>query len=102
MQMRFSVVVAMLWFALGGPLSLAALQEGVRLEADGRAIDVPIGHLVPCATDWNDDGKKDLVVGQFAKGQIRFYPNRGTDAAPKFKDFSYLQAGGEEIRLSAG
>ncbi|MBM4034258.1 MAG: hypothetical protein FJ291_21125 [Planctomycetes bacterium] len=79
-----------------------ALQEGVRLEADGKAIDVEVGHLVPCALDWNGDGKKDLVVGQFAGGKIRLYLNQGTDAAPAFKDSSFLQAGSKEISLPCG
>ena len=76
--------------------------DGVRIEADGKPIEIPVGHLVPCALDWNVDGKKDLIVGQFAGGRIRYYPNQGTDIAPEFGDFSYLDAGGEEIHLPAG
>jgi hypothetical protein len=79
-----------------------AVKDGVRLEADGTAIDIDIGHLVPCATDWNADGKKDLIVGQFSGGKIRLYLNHGTDSAPVFKDFEYLKAGGKEISLPAG
>ncbi len=78
------------------------LTEGVRLKAGGEAIDVDIGHLVPCVTDWNGDGKKDLIVGQFSGGRIRLYLNRGTDKEPAFKDFEYLKAGGAEISLPAG
>jgi hypothetical protein len=79
-----------------------ALQEGVRLQAGGEVIDVEIGHLVPCVTDWNGDGKKDLIVGQFSRGKIRLYLNQGTDKEPVFKDFEYLKAGGAEISLPAG
>jgi hypothetical protein len=77
----------------------AEFQQGVKLEADGKPIDVEVGHLVPCVVDWNGDGKKDLLVGQFAGGKIRLYLNQGTDNAPVFKDFTYLQAGGKEISL---
>jgi len=94
--------LAALGFVLLGYTAFAAMQEGVRLEADGEVIDVEIGHLVPYATDWNADGKKDLIVGQFSGGRIRLYLNQGTDKAPVFKAFTYLSAGGQEIRLPAG
>ncbi len=75
---------------------------GVRLQADGKNIDVKIGHLVPAVMDWNGDGKKDLIVGQFSGGRISVYLNQGSDKAPAFKDFSLLRADTKEIRLPAG
>jgi hypothetical protein len=80
----------------------ADFQPGVKVEADGNAIDIRIGHLVPCVMDWNADGKKDLVVGQFSGGKIRLYLNHGTDKSPVFKDYSFLHAGGKVISLAAG
>ncbi len=79
-------------------------QKGVRLEANGQPIDGEVGHLVPCVTDWNNDGKKDLVVGQwqFGGGKIALYLNTGADAAPVFSKPEYLKAGGAEINLPAG
>jgi len=82
--------------------ALADLQPGVRLKANGEVIDVEIGHLVPCVMDWNGDGKRDLIVGQFSKGKIRLYLNHGTDGSPVFKEYSFLHAGGKEISLPAG
>jgi len=78
------------------------LGPGVRLEADGKPVDGEIGHLVPVVTDWNSDGKKDLLVGQFKGGMIRLYLNQGTDAEPAFKEFTCLEAGGKPIQLPAG
>jgi len=78
------------------------LEDGVKIHAGNEVIDVKVGHLVPCTLDWNDDGKKDLIVGQFKSGKIRLYLNKGTDAEPRFDDFSYLEAGGKEISLPAG
>jgi len=78
------------------------LQEGVLLEADGAVINVEVGHLVPVAVDWNEDGRKDLLVGQFKDGKIGLYLNEGTDKAPKLKFAEYLKAGGEEISLPFG
>ena len=91
---------------LGVPLlafgASAAMREGVRLEVDGKPIDIQIGHLVPTVTDWNGDGKKDLIFGQFRGGKIGLCLNTGTDAAPVFENLSYLRAGGTEISLPAG
>ena len=64
-------------------------QEGVCLEADG-------------AVDWNEDGKKDLLIGQFKDGKIGLYLNEGTDGKPELKFAEYLKAGGEEISLPSG
>lgn len=82
--------------------AFAALKDGVKLEAAGKAIDVEVGHAVPVVTDWNADGKKDLIVGQFGGGKIRLYLNQGTDSAPVFEKFTYLRAGGSEISLPSG
>ena len=45
---------------------------------DGKApIDVDVGHATPYVVDWDGDGKKDLLVGQFSGGKIRVYRNLG-------------------------
>ena len=84
------------------PAEESAFRQGVRIEAAGKPIDIEIGHLVPRACDWNNDGKKDLLVGQFREGAIRLYLNQGTDTAPVFEDFAVLKAGGKPIKLDAG
>ncbi len=71
MKTHALTVLVVLWFFLSCSIAFAALRDGVRIEADSEVIDVKIGHLVPCATDWNNDGKKDLIVGQFDGGRIR-------------------------------
>jgi hypothetical protein len=43
--------------------------------------------------DWNGDGKKDLLTGE-ANGTVRIYLNTGTDAAPVFSGFTFLQLDG--------
>jgi len=102
MKMRIlagtSIAAVALWCAVAS----ADLQEGVKLQADGKDIDVKIGHLVPTVVDFNGDGNKDLIVGQFSRGQIRLYLNGGTDKAPVFKDVIFLEAGAKPISLAAG
>ncbi len=53
---------------------------------------------VPIVFDWNNDGKKDLLIGNKApdrkgsgKGFISFYQNQGTDSTPTFDGFIYIR-----------
>ena len=92
------------------------LSAPVRLEAAGGPIDVSIGHAAPYLFDFDGDGLRDLLVGEFGKGdfprerlprshkdtklsfaegKLRIYRNVGTHQAPLFKDFEYLRAGRE-------
>ena len=102
--MRTSMWIGVLAIAVGllSTVASAELAEPIQIEADGKAIDARVGHLVPVAVDWNGDGKKDLLVGQFLGGKIHLYLNKGTDADPKLTDAGELQAGGKVISLAAG
>jgi hypothetical protein len=59
-------------------VSGAEFAAPVRVEADGKAVrtEAP-GYAAPCWADVDGDGKKDLVVGQFAGGKINVYKNLG-------------------------
>ena len=60
------------------------------------------GLAAPAVFDWDGDGVKDLLVGEFETGPcwIRVYKNVGTNEAPRFTDaFLYAQDRYEE-RLS--
>jgi len=50
----------------------------------------------PKMPDWDNDGKKDIVSGEF-EGTIYFYPNIGLHDAPDFGPREQLQAGGEVL-----
>ena len=65
------------------PVRLKAADGYVRTEAPGYAS--PTWH------DVDGDGKRDLVVGQFAGGKIRVYKNTG---AGTFAAGEWLMAGG--------
>lgn len=78
---------------------LPVLAEPFKVEASGAPIAVDVGHAAPFVIDFNKDGKKDLVVGQFASGKARVYLNVGTDDQPAFSDFAWLQAGGVDAHV---
>ncbi|MCP3918830.1 MAG: hypothetical protein GY711_25055 [bacterium] len=117
--------IALLTASIGGTdvrtadepaLDSSTLAPPVRLEAGGVPIDVSIGHAAPHVMDFDGDGVRDLLVGEFgegafaeerlpeehrgrkspfAEGKLRVYRNVGTNEAPAFEDFVYLRAGKE-------
>lgn len=48
--------------------------------------------------DLDDDGKKDLLVGDYY-GNVTFYRNLGTDAEPAFGSGYRLQSGGTDLKV---
>jgi len=48
-----------------------------------QGVDLGVSGIVPFVADWNNDGRKDLVVGQ-ADGTIKLYLNSGLEEAPAF------------------
>jgi hypothetical protein len=50
----------------------------------------------PAIADWNNDAKKDLIVGAL-DGRVRVYLNEGTDAAPDFLVALTLQEGSGDL-----
>ncbi len=71
------------------------------LKCAGTTIDVGY-YASPCVVDWDGDGLKDLITGQFSYGRIRFYKNEGTNEEPILNSFSYLQADGTLISMGYG
>jgi len=97
-------LLILLFLVLGAPEegALPELSKGQMVYDGEEPIDIKTGHLVPCIMDWNGDGKKDLVVGQYKDAKIRLYLNIGTDEKPLFDGFEFIQAGGKEISLESG
>jgi hypothetical protein len=73
----------------------------VYVEANNSPIAVS-SHANPSVIDWDGDGVKDLLLGEFTGGMIRFYSNDGSNSAPHFTTFTYLQADGAIIQLPYG
>jgi len=96
------ITAILLLFLLLSFVPSYAFRLGTKLEVNGSPIDIEVGHLVPNVADWNNDGKKDLIVGQFNQGKIRLYLNNGTDSDPRFDNYEYIQSSYTDISLAYG
>jgi len=72
-----------------------------QLLCNGNIIDVGT-YAAPCVVDWDLDGLKDLILGQFNYGYIYFYKNVGTNSAPVFNTAVQLYADGSPITMTYG
>ena|ERR1051325_10942060 len=88
----------------GASDALAAdLSPPMRIDTiDGKPIDTDVGHAAPCFADFDRDGVKDLLIGQFGEGKLRIYKNIGTNDAPRFKDYTWFKAGADLGTVPAG
>ncbi len=66
--------------------------SGVKVQAAGKELEVSRGNASPCVVDWNEDGKKDLVMGK-GNGTIYIFLNEGSNEQPIF---------GKPIELNGG
>jgi hypothetical protein len=69
----------------------------VRLKGGDAAVKVESpGYAAPCWADVDGDGKKDLLVGQFAGGKIHVFKNMG---GTKFAPGTWLKAEGQTAEV---
>ncbi len=68
-------------------------------QAGGGDLAVSTGRSSPAVVDLDADGMKDLLIGD-TSGQLRFYSNVGTDAAPSFGGYVLVEADGVPIDLA--
>jgi len=81
--------------------ALPQLDSGVRLT--GNAVPLQVNSCsAPSVIDWNNDGRKDLLTGQFDYGYVSVFLNQGTDAQPAFGDRTFIQANGTLMSTSYG
>lgn len=95
------LVLAILMVMVNISLS-SDLAEPIRLEAAGKPIDTEIGHAAPFVCDFDGDGLKDLLVGQFGEGLLRIYRNEGTNSEPKLAASVKFKEGKEDGRVPSG
>ena len=86
---------------LAASVAAQQFETPFRVQAGGKPIDVEIGHAAPYVVDFDADGVRDLLVGQFGSGRCRIYKNTGTNSAPQFGEFTFLEAGGKVAEVAA-
>ncbi|MFO7676560.1 MAG: hypothetical protein R6X12_09625 [bacterium] len=96
-----AVVMIGLAVALPAAAQVPRFRAAERISSGGVPIDLGY-YTAPVMFDWNEDGRKDMVVGQFSYGHIAFFENVGDDSAPEFASHEYLQASGQVIQLPYG
>jgi hypothetical protein len=67
----------------------------MRLRAGGQEIKVK-GPSTPCLVDWNEDGKKDLLVGDDG-GYLFVFINAGTNKEPEYASMAKVQANYKDL-----
>ena len=77
-------------------------EPGIRIQANGINMKVDTYASAPCVVDWNEDGKKDLLVGCFYSGNIYLYLNSGQNNVPVFTYGTILEADGAVISVAYG
>jgi hypothetical protein len=91
------------WFATlllscgAAPCVAADFEQPVRLKGGEEFIKVESpGYAAPAWADMDNDGQKDLLVGQFNGGKIRVFKNLG---AGKLAPGEWLQAEGADAEV---
>jgi hypothetical protein len=101
--MKRSGLMLAVWLLVMSPNdgfgSLLNLGPEEIVQAGGLNISVP-GYSVPSYMDWNNDGKKDLIVGEGSgsyAGKVRVYLNEGTASNPQFSSYFFAQSNGSDL-----
>ena len=106
MSFRSHTIAAITCLAFAAPAwaqDASDLAPPVRLYVGDVPIDVQgAGHSAPFFGDFDGDGVKDLLVGQFDDGKLRIYRNEGEAKAPRFGKSQWFQAGGGDAKVPTG
>ncbi|MBI9018776.1 MAG: VCBS repeat-containing protein [Phycisphaerae bacterium] len=84
MKLEKISLIIMSVLLLTGIANAIDFAEPVRIEAAGKPVDTGnVGHAAPFVCDFDGDGVKDLLVGEFSGGVLWIYKNEGTNSKPK-------------------
>ena len=72
----------------------------LEIEIEGNAVDVG-SFAAPFVTDWNGDGKQDLLVGD-GDGFIHLYLDVSTTGEPQLMPAGLIQVNGQDLQVDEG
>lgn len=104
MRMSLTAFVASILLMVGSVSQAGDLAKPYQLMAGSHPLDVGgIGYAAPFVGDFDNDGRRDLLVGQFREGKLRIFLNHGTNEEPEFgEDFVWFQDGADTGRVPTG
>jgi|GEM_PF-1549357 len=79
------------------PLDNTLKSSLIPIQVSGKNLDIG-AYSIPCVCDWNNDGKKDLLVGD-EYGYVTLFLNSGTDENPVFNLYQRLQVREEQAMI---
>lgn len=80
---------------------MPGIVQGVKIQ-DG-PIDLKLSSDTNATVvDWNNDGLRDLLVGEFAGGYVTLFLNEGTNINPLFNGGAKVESNGSPISVSYG
>lgn len=99
---RMLCVISMLFFANDGlSADVPTLKAGVHIQNGGGDLTVD-KYSTPTTVDWNNDGKRDLLCGQYTDGRVWLFLNQGTDMNPMFNGGALVESAGVPITTPYG
>src|ERR1700745_452598 len=78
------------------------LAPGGRMRGAGKPLGPATGTAAPFVGDFDGDGVKDLLVGQFGDGLLWIYRNEGTNDAPRLAAGVKFKEGKADGRVPTG
>lgn len=83
------------------PSFFTSWPSGTLVQEHDEDLIVPSERSSPVVLDIDGDGKKDLLTGN-TNGELLFYRNLGTDAAPSFSGYTSIDSNGVPIDFPGG